>query len=34
MIYDLQDKYDVQIESKQLNEIIEKSIDIAKNRYE
>ena len=34
MIYDLQDKYDIQIESKQLNDIIDKSIEIAKNRYE
>lgn len=34
MIYDLQDKYNVQIESKQLDDIIEKSIEIAKNRYE
>lgn len=34
MIYDLQDKYDIQIESKELNALIEKSIEIAKNRYE
>lgn len=34
MIYDIQDKYDFQIESKQMDDIIEKSIEIAKNRYE
>ena len=34
MIYDLQDKYEFQIASKQLNDLIDKSIDIAKNRYE
>ncbi len=34
MVYELQDKYDIQIESQQLNDIIEKSIEIAKNRYE
>jgi type I restriction enzyme R subunit len=34
MIYELQDKYDIQIETKQLNELIDKSIEIAKNRYE
>lgn len=34
MIYDLQDKYDIQIETKQLNDLIDKSIEIAKNRYE
>lgn len=34
MIYDLQDKYDIQIETNQLNDLIDKSIEIAKNRYE
>lgn len=33
-IYDLQDKYDFQLDSKKLNDLIDKSIEIAKNRYE
>jgi len=34
MIYDLQDKYDFQLETDEMNDIIEKSIDVAKHRYE
>ncbi len=34
LVYDLQDIHDVEVESKQLNDLIEKSIEIAKNRYE
>jgi len=34
MIYDLQDKYDIQIESDSLKDIIDKSIEVAKHRYE
>jgi len=34
MVYELQDKYDIQIEPKQLDDIIQKSIEIAKSRYE
>lgn len=34
MVYDMQDKYEFQIESDELNELIEKSIEVAKHRYE
>lgn len=34
MIYEMQDKYDFQVETDELNDIIEKSIEVAKHRYE